>query len=91
MKTSSFKKGKIDVELLKFYQDNCAPCKSVDSYLKSLDVKYSSINVYENPDKASEYGIISIPVVILLNDEGIEVKRSIGFKPEEIKQMTANL
>ena len=74
-------KGKV---LVDFYANWCGPCKMLRPVLESIasersDKKIVSIDVDEAEDLAREYGIISIPCVILFED-GKEVNRSIGLK-----------
>lgn len=62
---------------------NCGPCKIMEPVLEELEkelkdkVEIEKINVDENPGKASEYGVMSIPTYIVLKD-GKEVGRRIG-------------
>ncbi|MFI2856941.1 thioredoxin family protein [Paenibacillus sp. JSM ZJ436] len=79
------------MKLLKFYKENCAPCKSVDSYLKTLNADYQEVHAFNEPDMSAKYRLNSVPTLILIDDEGNEVSRSIGFKPEEIKELVAQL
>ena len=82
-------KGKV---LVDFYANWCGPCKMIRPVLESIasersDKKIVSIDVDEAEDLAREYGIISIPCVILFED-GKEVNRSIGLKSKsEIEGM----
>ncbi|MBX4152439.1 thioredoxin family protein [Paenibacillus lautus] len=77
------------MRLLKFYQENCAPCKSVDTFLKNNDVEFQDIHAFDQAHLSAAYAIGSVPTLILLNDDGNEVGRSIGFKPEEIKALVS--
>lgn len=79
------------MKLLKFYQPSCIPCQSVESYLQDKGIIYDSVNVHESPEIASEYGVLGTPVTILLNDDGIEIQRSIGYRPEELEEMITHL
>lgn len=82
-------KGKV---LVDFYANWCGPCKMLRPVLESIasersDKKIISIDVDEAEDLAREYGIISIPCVILFED-GKEINRSIGLKSKsEIEGM----
>jgi thioredoxin 1 len=78
-------------KLIKLYQPSCVPCQMVSNFLDSQNVKYESINVLDNPDIASKYEIMSTPVTILLDDDGKEIKRSVGFKPDELEELLNNL
>lgn len=79
------------MELIKFEQDRCQPCKLVSTYLDSKNVQYEPINVEDEPERAGQYSIMSVPVTILLDDNGMEVKRSIGFQPVELDEMITKL
>lgn len=73
--------------LVDFYADWCGPCKMLRPTLEALsdertDVKVAAINIDENPDMADQYGISSIPCVILFKN-GAEAERSIGLVPKE--------
>lgn len=78
-------------KLIKFEQNLCAPCQMVSQFLDSKNVDYDVINVENNPDIAGEYGIMSVPVTILLDDNGNEVRRSQGFKPNELEELISQL
>ena len=69
--------------LVDFYADWCGPCKMLGPVLEKVsdEVKVLKVNVDKNPDLAREYGVMSIPCIILF-DKGTEVRRSVGFVPE---------
>ncbi|MBM7573624.1 thioredoxin family protein [Aquibacillus albus] len=46
------------------------------------DIDFYYVDVDESQEIAQQYGIQSIPVLILIKD-GEEANRSTGFKPEE--------
>jgi thioredoxin 1 len=79
------------LKLIKFEQPNCNPCKLVSNYLDSKSVEYERINVVDEPEKASEFGIMGVPVIILLDDSGNEVKRLVGFKVSELDELISQL
>lgn len=53
---------------------------SVDEQLDHVDFYY--VDVDKSQDLAQQFGIQSIPSLILIKD-GEEVERSVGFAPEE--------
>lgn len=75
------------MKLLKLYKPSCSPCGEVENYLKDKHVEYTDINVFEDVDTAIEYGVMSAPVTILLNNEGEEVARVNGYKPRALEEL----
>lgn len=78
-------------KLIKLYKDNCNPCTMVDGLLKDAGVEHESFNIMQNTDLAVKYGIMSVPVVVLLDDNGNEIARSTGFNPPELNKLIAQL
>ncbi|KYD05390.1 thioredoxin family protein [Bacillus atrophaeus] len=79
------------MRLIKLEQPNCNPCKMVSNYLNQANIEYETIDVTQQPEVAARFEVMGVPVTILLNDQGEEVKRSIGFKPEELEQLLKEL
>ena len=70
------KDGKV---LVDFYADWCGPCKMLGEVLLELeDLNILKVNVDEHPEIAKEYGVMSIPTLIIFK-EGQEVNKNIGF------------
>lgn len=69
--------------LVDFYANWCGPCKMLGPELEKVsdEIKILKVNVDANQDLAREYGVMSIPCVILF-DNGNEIKRNVGFMPE---------
>ena len=74
--------------LVDFYADWCGPCKMLAPILEKVDnIDILKVNVDAFSDLAANYGIMSIPTLILF-ENGKEIKKEIGFKTlEEIKKM----
>ena len=66
--------------LVDFYADWCGPCKMIAPELEKVESEISvvKVNVDEFEDIAREYGVMSIPTLILFED-GKPVKQTIGF------------
>ena len=70
--------------LVDFWATWCGPCRMLGPVVSGIaeshdEIKVGKVDVDENGDLAAEYGIQSIPCVILFKD-GKEVKRSVGAK-----------
>lgn len=78
-------------KLIKFEKDNCKPCEMVSDYLSSKNVEFEAINAYDNPMKASKMKVRSVPTLMLLDNEGNETKRIVGYNPQEIDQLIEEL
>jgi thioredoxin 1 len=68
--------------LLRFTASWCQPCKTLAENLERAQLKMpiEVIDIDVHEDIANEYGIRSVPCLIML-DGNIEVKRLIGSKP----------
>lgn len=65
-----------------FFATWCGPCKMFgpvfEEVATNMDINFVKIDVDKNSDIAREYGVMTIPTVILFKD-GKEVKRKVGF------------
>ena len=66
--------------LVDFFANWCGPCKMLAPVLEKVesDVKVIKVDTDDFEDLSREYGIMSIPTLVLL-EKGKEVKRNIGF------------
>ena len=79
------------MRILKLEQPGCTPCTFVSNFLNEKGVEFEVVDVTEQPEVASEYGVMGVPVTILLDEEGKEVQRSVGFNPEQLENIVAKL
>ena len=74
------------VVLLDFYADWCGPCRMVSPIVDEIaeersDIIVGKINVDEEEALASEFGVFSIPTLVVLKD-GKVLEQSAGAKPK---------
>lgn len=79
------------MKLIKLEQPNCTNCSFVENFLIDNHVEYTKIDVTKYPNEAVKYGVMSVPVVILLDENENEIKRSIGYKPSELESIIKDL
>lgn len=62
----------------------CYKCKILEPMCEkfSNDFKFYKINIDEHKDICKEYGVMSIPTLIIFKD-GIEINRNIGLLDED--------
>lgn len=73
--------------VIDFFATWCGPCKMLAPVLEELskemsDVEFYKVDVDESADIAKEYGIMSIPTLVLL-ENGEKKDMLVGFKPKE--------
>ena len=72
-----------------FWAEWCVPCRMVEPILQELadtyqgKIKVAKINVDEQGEIASRYGIVSIPTLLIFKNGQI-VKKQIGAVPKHV-------
>jgi len=80
MEKDNFKELIKEKVLVDFYAEWCGPCKMMAKTLEKVesDLQAVKVNVDTFEKLAREYGVMSIPTLILF-ENGEEVKRNVGF------------
>jgi thioredoxin 1 len=73
--------------LVDFWAPGCGPCRMIAPMIEELakenadSMKVAKINIYDSPDAATNYGISSIPTLMLFKN-GEVVDRLVGAQPK---------
>jgi thioredoxin 1 len=82
------------LEVKKFSASWCGPCKTLAPTFNEVrnsfsGVSFNEYDVDDNSDIASQFGIRSVPTVLLVKD-GKEVKRIVGAQAKNIYESAIN-
>ena len=72
--------------LLDFWASWCGPCRMVAPVLEEIaaersDIKVGKINVDQEPELAAQFGVMSIPTLVVMKDGRI-VNQAVGARPK---------
>ena len=72
--------------LIDFYADWCVPCKMLSPVIEEIageqhDIKVCKVNVDEEPGLADQFGVMSIPTLVVMKD-GKPAASAVGVQPK---------
>ena len=72
--------------LLDFWASWCGPCRMLSPVVDEVaeertDVKVGKVNVDEQPELAGQYGVMSIPTLLVF-EQGKLVRQAVGARPK---------
>ena len=72
--------------LLDFWASWCGPCRVLSPVVDEVaeertDVKVGKVNVDEQPELAGEFGVMSIPTLLVF-EQGKLVRQAVGARPK---------
>ena len=73
--------------LIDFWATWCGPCRMIAPVIEEIasersDIKVGKVNVDDEGELATAFGVSSIPTVVLVKD-GKVVAQSVGYRPKE--------
>jgi len=73
--------------LLDFWATWCGPCRMLAPVLDQIaaertDIKVGKVNVDNEPELARQFGVMSIPTLVVMKN-GEAVAQSVGVQPKE--------
>jgi thioredoxin 1 len=75
------------MKALKFYATWCEPCKALSKIIEGaqdkITVPIENIDIEQNMELAQKYGIRGVPALVIVNEDGTEIKRQSGMMMED--------
>jgi len=74
------------MKVKKFYAEWCGPCKGLSMVIAGakdkITIPIEEVNIDEEIMESVQYDVRSVPMLVLLDDNGKEIKRQSGMMSE---------
>lgn len=75
------------MKALKFYATWCQPCKVLSKIIEDASDKIAipieNVDIEQNTELAVKYGIRGVPALVIVDEDGNEIKRQVGMLMED--------
>jgi thioredoxin 1 len=75
------------MKAIKFYAEWCGPCKGLSMVIAGaadkITIPIENVDIDQNIMESVQYGVRSVPTMVLLDENGAELKRQVGSMNEK--------
>ena len=75
------------MKVLKFYATWCEPCKMLTRIMEQakdkINIPVQEVNIEEEMELAQKYRVRSVPTMVMVAEDGTELKRQSGMLMED--------
>ena len=75
------------MKVLKFYATWCEPCKALSKIIEGakdkIKLPIQEVDIEQDMDLAVKYGIRGVPALVIVDENGTEIKRQSGMLMED--------
>ena len=77
------------MKVVKIYSKTCCPCKVLEKNLQLAGIEHESVDINSEAgeEAVDQYGIRTVPTLVLLNDNNELIRKQVGLlNVEELKK-----